>query len=307
MAPPTDRTVKHIMEALLTLLDARSYPIRAADIREQANVSDDQFTAFIIVFLNTGLFKAMGNPYDTGIIQPHARLQKEMHRFAGNSDLYTLKNILEVSRALSSRDRLIRMAPIWAALRSRGQEADAIEQAQLQIPGFTLGQIIVLGDTTDEGQIISAISIPWPELLDRLADVPLDHLHKIHWREWEEIIGASYLANGYDEVILTPRSGDFGKDVIAYKKGELQLRVFDQMKAYAPGHRVGLTDVKSVLADASTGRFTKAYVTTTSEFAPNVFKDDSVRQALPNTLQLRDRRQLVEMLERIHKEGPIFR
>jgi len=53
--------------------------------------------------------------------------------------------------------------------------------------------------------------------------------------------------SGFDEVTLTPRSGDYGRDVIAIKKGIGTIRVIDQVKAYKPGHLVGANDVRALL------------------------------------------------------------
>ena len=50
---------------------------------------------------------------------------------------------------------------------------------------------------------------------------------KIDPRKWEEIIAASYEKHGFDEVILTQRSGDFGRDVVAVKRGFWSVRVID--------------------------------------------------------------------------------
>ena len=55
------------------------------------------------------------------------------------------------------------------------------------------------------------------------------------YEKWEELIAAAFDRSGYDEVILTPRSGDHGRDVIAIKKGIGTVRIIDSVKAYKPG------------------------------------------------------------------------
>ena len=45
--------------------------------------------------------------------------------------------------------------------------------------------------------------------------------------KWEELIAAAFDYAGYDEVILTPRSGDHGRDVIATKNGIGAIRIID--------------------------------------------------------------------------------
>jgi restriction system protein len=60
------------------------------------------------------------------------------------------------------------------------------------------------------------------------------------------MIAAAFDQAGYDEVILTPRSGDHGRDVIAIKKGVGSIRIIDSVKAYKPGHLVRYDDVRAL-------------------------------------------------------------
>ena len=73
----------------------------------------------------------------------------------------------------------------------------------------------------------------------------------------------------FDEVVLTPSSGDLGRDVIAIKKGFGSIRFIDQVKAFSPSHVVTANDVRALpgvlQADQNA---TKAIFTTTSTFAP---------------------------------------
>lgn len=62
---------------------------------------------------------------------------------------------------------------------------------------------------------------------------------------WEEILAAAYDKAGFDEVILTPRSGDLGRDVIAIRKGFGSVKLIEQAKAYnhrRRGHAVSALD-----------------------------------------------------------------
>jgi hypothetical protein len=61
----------------------------------------------------------------------------------------------------------------------------------------------------------------------------------------------AYKKVGFEEVILMPRSGDYGRDVIAIKKGLGLGLIIDQVKAYNPSHLVNANDVR---ATRSTGR-----------------------------------------------------
>ena len=79
--------------------------------------------------------------------------------------------------------------------------------------------VIVPGARTDERILIEAVAVPWFDIIAFLKADPRIAL-QIPWWKWEEIIAGAYKKAGWDEVTLTPRSGDFGRDVIATKKGD---------------------------------------------------------------------------------------
>jgi restriction system protein len=103
------------------------------------------------------------------------------------------------------------------------------------IPTIVLQALVIPGSNTDNGVLIEAVAIPWFKIVDLIQKDP-SAIHQINWRAWEEIIAGAYTNDGF-EVILTPRSNDKGRDVIATRHGVGSIRVFDQVKAYA-AHRV---------------------------------------------------------------------
>ena len=154
--------------------------------------------------------------------------------------------------------------------------------------------IITLGDRTNEGQLVEAIAIPWFEIIRELGRNP-KFLYEIDWRKMEELIAGAYKKEGYSEVILTPRSGDKGKDIIATKPGFGSIRIFDQVKAYGPGRRVPAKDVRELLGVLDREQnVSKGIVTTTSTFAPGVEKE--MKALIPHRLELKTGPQLVEWL-----------
>jgi len=64
----------------------------------------------------------------------------------------------------------------------------------------------------------------------------------------EELIADAYKQRGFDQVTLTPRSGDGGVDVIAEKSGWGSVRFIDQVKAYKPGHLFEADEVSALVA-----------------------------------------------------------
>jgi restriction system protein len=114
-------------------------------------------------------------------------------------------------------------------------------------PGIFLQAVVVPGEKTTDGQIIEAVTIPWFKIVDLIQhDVSL--IYQLDWRKWEELIAGAYREQGFD-VVLTPRSNDKGRDIIATSKGFGCVRYFDQVKAYRPGHVVTRNDVMAMVGE----------------------------------------------------------
>jgi restriction system protein len=140
--------------------------------------------------------------------------------------------------------------------------------------------------TTSEGQLIRALAVPWKLIVDHL-ERDWTEAFRIPPRSWEEMIAAAFDQEGYDEVTLTPRSGDHGRDVIAVRKGVGSVRIIGSVKAYGPGHRVRYDDVRA-LAGVLLGdpKASKGIITTTSEFAPGILRDPVLAPLIPYRLEL---------------------
>jgi len=157
--------------------------------------------------------------------------------------------------------------------------------------------VVVFGDRTNEGQLIREVAIPWFEIIRQL-ERDLEFMFKIPPRKLEEIIAGAYERAGFPEVILTPRSGDRGRDVIATKPGIGSIRIVDQVKAYKRSHRVTADEVRSVLGVLQVDRnVSKGVITTTSQFAPGILQDEDLKAFVPYRLELKDGSQLVQWLK----------
>jgi restriction system protein len=152
-------------------------------------------------------------------------------------------------------------------------------------PRLLLQTVLVPGRRTAEGQIIEAVTIPWFEIIELLKKDPAV-AYQISPRKWEEIIAGAYHEAGFDEVTLTPRSGDLGRDVIAVKRGLGSIRVIDQVKAYKPGHLVTADDVRALMGTLQCDGASKGFLTTTSDFAPRLREDPLIVPFVPGRLEL---------------------
>lgn len=168
------------------------------------------------------------------------------------------------------------------------------------LPGLLVNAaIVVTGDRTCEGQLIAGVSTAWFEIVEQLQRDP-QFLYSIDWRRMEELIAGAYERSGCPNVVLTPRSNDKGRDVIATWPGVGAIRIVDQVKAYAPGHCVNANDVRAMLGVLSAyPNVSKGLITTTSDFAPGVKTDVELQKFMPSRLELKDGPTLISWLRDI--------
>lgn len=164
--------------------------------------------------------------------------------------------------------------------------------------GLVRQSVVVFGPKTAEGHRIEAIAFPWFEIVELLQKDPL-FPYQIDSRKWEEIVAGSYERAGF-KVILTPRSADLGRDIIAEREASDRtgtLRIIDQVKAYGPDHLVKADEVRALVGvlamDLSAS---KGYVTTTSDFAPKLRQDQLISPLIPTRLELLNGTQLIALL-----------
>jgi restriction system protein len=155
---------------------------------------------------------------------------------------------------------------------------------------------------TDEGQLIQYVEIPWLAIAEEIARNP-DFLFQFDPRKFEEFIAATYDREGWD-VELTPRSADGGRDVIATRNDFGSIRVYDEVKRYGKGQRVEAEKVRA-LSGVVHGRqnVSKGIVTTTAEFAPGVWTDPAIAPLMPNRLELRDGKRLLEWVQSLREKN----
>ena len=166
-------------------------------------------------------------------------------------------------------------------------------------PSVLLQAVVTLGEKTVEGHIIKAVAPAWAEII-RLMEEDPDILFKIDPRKLEEMIAGAYERAGFDEVILTPRSGDLGRDVIASRKDWGRVRFIDQVKAYKPNHLVTAEEVRALgFVLNSDQNTTKGFVTTTSDFAPKIAEDPLIKPHMPYRIELVNGTELVRRLSEL--------
>jgi restriction system protein len=151
-------------------------------------------------------------------------------------------------------------------------------------PTIVIKAILDFGGRTEDGRLVSAVAVPWFDIVRMLLKDPAS-MPQIRWDKWEEIIAGAYKREGFDEVILTPRSGDYGRDVIATKWGRGSIRFYDQMKVYSPGHLVKAEEARA-MAGVIGGALNVSKGIVTTDFAPRLREDPFIKPFLPHRLEL---------------------
>jgi restriction system protein len=177
-------------------------------------------------------------------------------------------------------------------------------QIQEAATPFALQALVISEGPAQDGELVRVLEPAWTLVLSMLRSDP-EALHKLTPRQFEELIAATYDKAGYDEVILTPRSGDFGRDVIAVKRGWGSVRIIDQAKCFKPGHLVDANDVRALLGVLQADRnASKGIVSTTSDFAPRISGDPFIAPFLPHRLELVNGQDMVNRLSALNGATP---
>jgi restriction system protein len=169
--------------------------------------------------------------------------------------------------------------------------AQSAEKVTLVLTGLLIPERQV-----PHGLLIRSTSALWVEVVrvlggdwGRAMEIPSD--------KWEEIVAGGFKQAGYHEVTLTPRSRDFGRDVIATKRGMGTVTILGSVKAYKPDHLVTYDDIRAlygvVMAD---GEASKGMLATTSDFPPLVGQDPLLAPLIPSKLELINGEGLRQML-----------
>lgn len=213
-----------------------------------------------------------------------------------------------VSRASTSARTIIEsITPPSAHIASGGRLGGLLQHAEGEVldlswlPDLTIqAEILTLGDKTKEGALVEAVSWPWFAIVERFRRDP-DAIYGYDARQWEELIAGAYERAGFDEVVLTHRSGDLGRDVIATKNGVGSIRIYGQVKAYRGDRPVPANDVRALLGTlARDQNVSKGVMTTTSTIAPGVYEEFA--NMMPHRIELKPRDVLLPWLVTLAKK-----
>jgi restriction endonuclease Mrr len=121
-----------------------------------------------------------------------------------------------------------------------------------------------LGEKIQGQSIIEVVSFVDRSLLERLQKNP-DDLRLLDRRKFEELVAELFLGFGY-EVELTQRTRDGGKDVIAIKRAEVDVRFLIACRRPNPGNPVRVSAVRELYGVKVSDGASKAIFATTTHF-----------------------------------------
>jgi restriction system protein len=169
-------------------------------------------------------------------------------------------------------------------------------------PEISVSSIVIPEHKGSEGTLIKSASVAWVQIVRELGN-DWQNAYKIAPHIWEEIIAGAYKQAGFDEVVLTARSGDHGRDIIATRQGVGCIKIIGSVKAYKPGHLVSYDDVRSLIGVMAGERDTsKGIITTTADFPPRIMSDPFIAPFVPYRLELMNGTQLHRWLKTLLSE-----
>lgn len=113
--------------------------------------------------------------------------------------------------------------------------------------------------------IIQVSSKIWEELIKELSRKP-ERLKKLDRRKFEELVAHLFDKFGYS-VELTQKTRDGGRDVIAVKSKEVNVKYLIECKRPDPGGYVGIRPVRELYGVKTDEKATKAILATTAYFS----------------------------------------
>jgi restriction system protein len=165
----------------------------------------------------------------------------------------------------------------------KSSEAVALSLSAIITPDTRL---IVADQKVAEGRLVSSTSFIWMEIAKRLAS-DWTHATQLTPDQWEEMVAGAFKKAGYHQVIITPRSGDHGRDIIATTRDVGCVKILGSVKAYGPGNLVPYDAVRSLVGVISADpQASKGIIATTSDFPPRIGSDPSISPFLPTRLEL---------------------
>ena len=216
------------------------------------------------------------------IVTRHGKARVEL-TFSDDLNEATKRTLLEQELKHLRKSKMQRDIDFLERMARAIEELSAESNREADV---SLSGVIIPERKEAEGVLLRSASAVWEEIVNKLKG-NWDEAFTITDRVWEEIIAGAFVKAGFQEVVLTPRSGDHGRDVIARSRGVGCIKIIGSVKAYQRGRNVRYDDVRSLIGVMAAERDTsKGIITTTSDFPPRILRDPNIAPFVPYRLEL---------------------
>lgn len=175
------------------------------------------------------------------------------------------------------------------------------EHKQLANLSLLTSALVIPERQVKHGALIKASTVMWHAIVDVLRR-DWTEAYRMPPQKFEELIAGAFERDGYSNVVLTPRSGDDGRDVIATTSGAGCVKVIASVKRYAAHNEVRYDDVRALLGvmlgepDVS-----KGMIITTSRFPTDLPEKEQFKPFIPTRLELMDGKGTLDWLSRLSR------
>lgn len=146
-------------------------------------------------------------------------------------------------------------------------------------------KILDLTKPRASSHLITEVSDYWHVVAEEIIKDP-STMFLLPPRKLEEFVAGALKRHGFEEVVLTPPSGDEGIDVVARRGGMYPQSVAVSVKAHREGKQVGYDDIRALIGALEMSNFTNGQLVTTGILPPRILLDDLIRPYLGQRVQL---------------------
>lgn len=297
---------EYILEHLVGQKETRSLYMRIAKSDDFSMSADELYANETLIIASNILERRLGDLIVSG--RNCARLLNHVSNFdspaAYGSLITDYAAYLESAEyeALYTKAKSIFIEGLADEWRSFARAFEINTTTNISPPVAVLLQDLTSGGgRTADGLVVRANRDVWDELIRRFSK-NWELAYQVPAARWEEIIASAFDAAGYDKVILTPRSCDRGRDVIAEKHGFGAIKIAISVKAYNRDRLVPYDDIRALAGVvAMDTTVSKGMITTLSDFPPLVLKDPLIAPLVPFRLELINGEKLRQWLKSLSK------
>lgn len=147
---------------------------------------------------------------------------------------------------------------------------------------------------------IVRVTDSWIDMANLIIRMP-NFAYSLEPRTFEEFVAGAYKRKGFNQVILTPRSGDGGQDVIAFNDGMFPQSISVSVKLHKQGKKFTHNTVRELIGVMEAFKMTNGHLVTTGIMPPRLLNNEVVGPYIDRRITILTldvfRKWLIELLE----------